>query len=76
MTQPAKAFIFPGDDGVSVTVGYVVDPSAVPAESAKVAVPQGRPYLIVNVADLPDIKYHSAWRADFSYPDGYGEGPA
>lgn len=75
MTQPAKVFIFPGDDGVSVTVGYIVDPSASPAASAKATVPQGRPYLLMDVGDLPDTRYQAAWRADFSNPDGYGEGP-
>ena len=74
MTQPSKAIIFPSDDGVSVAVGYVVDPSASPAETAKVIVPQGRPYLVLNANELPDARYQAAWRADFSNPDGYGEG--
>ena len=75
MTQVFKAFIFPDEDGVSVAVGYIIDPSVIPLHEAKRTVPSGRPFLIVNAADLPSFKYHEAWRADFSYPDGHGEGP-
>jgi len=46
-----------------------------PSEAAKSIVPQGRPFLIVADDDLPaDRTYREAWDADFSQPDGHGEG--
>ena len=38
-------------------------------------VPEGAPYLIADVADIPsDRTFRDAWEADFSNPDGYGIG--
>jgi hypothetical protein len=38
-------------------------------------VPAGTPYLLADVADIPDDRtFRGAWEADFSNPDGYGIG--
>lgn len=38
-------------------------------------VPNGVPYKIVSVDDIPsDRTFRNAWTVDFSNPDGYGEG--
>ena len=45
-------------------------------EIARKDVPAGKPFLIVDVADLPtDPQYRDAWTADFTTPDGVGIGP-
>ena len=54
--------LFPNDDGgVSVII---------PAESVEAAmkdIPSGKPYLIVDVADIPtDRSFRNAWVADFT----------
>ncbi len=42
---------------------------------AKKDVPDGTPYLIVEDNVIPtDRSFRNAWEADFSSPDGYGEG--
>ncbi len=37
-------------------------------------VPAGKSYIVVDVTELPDGNFRSAWRADFSSPDGTGIG--
>jgi len=38
-------------------------------------VPAGRPYKIIDLADIPtDWDFRNAWEADFSNPDGHGIG--
>lgn len=56
-----KRILFPNDDGgVSIII---------PAESVEVAmkdIPSGKPYLIVDAADIPaDRTFRNAWTADF-----------
>lgn len=44
-------------------------------ETAVRRVPTGRPYLIVDASAIPeDRTYREAWDADFTNPDGFGEG--
>jgi len=43
-------------------------------EVCKKDVPKGKPYIIVDATELPDGDFRSAWRADFSSPDGTGMG--
>ena len=44
-------------------------------ELAAKDVPEGKPYKIVDVADIPsDRTFRSAWETDFSNPDGHGIG--
>lgn len=54
--------LFPNDDGgVSIII---------PAESVEAAmkdIPSGKPYLIVDAADIPtDRSFRNAWTADFT----------
>lgn len=64
--------IYPNNNTISVVI---------PSDSyninivAKKDVPKGIPYKIININDLPaDRTFRDAWTADFSQPDGYGEG--
>ena len=57
-----KRILFPNDDGgVSIII---------PAESVEAAmkdIPSGKPYLIVDAADIPtDRTFRNAWTADFT----------
>jgi hypothetical protein len=57
-----KRIIFPNDDGgISIVV---------PIESLDLAmkdIPSGKPYLIVDAADIPaDREFRNAWTADFT----------
>jgi len=57
-----KRIIFPNDDGgISIVV---------PIESLELAmkdIPSGKPYLIVDAADIPaDREFRNAWSADFT----------
>lgn len=57
-----KRILFPNDDGgVSIII---------PAESVELAmkdIPSGKPYLIVDAADIPaDREFRNAWTADFT----------
>ena len=70
-----KRIIHPNDaDGVSVIIpapgcGLSVE------DIARKDVPAGKPFLIVDAADIPtDRTFRSAWEADFSAPDGFGVG--
>ena len=57
-----QRILFPNDDGgVSIII---------PAESVEAAmkdIPSGKPYLIVDAADIPtDRTFRNAWTADFT----------
>ena len=57
-----KRILFPNDDGgISILV---------PIESVEAAmkdIPSGKPYLIVDAADIPtDRSFRNAWTADFT----------
>jgi hypothetical protein len=57
-----KRIIYPNDDGgISIII---------PAESVEAAmkdIPAGKPYLIVDAADIPaDREFRNAWTADFT----------
>ena len=57
-----KRIIYPNDDGgISIII---------PAESVEAAmkdIPAGKPYRIVDAADIPaDREFRNAWTADFS----------
>jgi hypothetical protein len=57
-----KRIIYPSDNGGVVIV--------VPTESVELAmkdIPLGKPYLIVDAADIPtDRTFRNAWTADFT----------
>ena len=56
--------IYPNDDnGISV----VVPAPGIEQTEALRAVPAGKPYLVVDVSDIPsDRTFRDAWEADFS----------
>jgi hypothetical protein len=66
-----QRIIHPIDTGIMVltpnmTLGLTV------TEIALKDVPEGVPYKIISVNDLPDRSNRDAWEVDFSEPDGYG----
>jgi hypothetical protein len=69
----ANAIIYPQDN---VNIALVMPTGELPIEDvAQKDVPAGVPYLIVDLADVPeDHTFFGAWEADFSNPDGHGLG--
>jgi len=70
-----QRIIYPNDEGgVSIIVpapecGLTIE------EIAAKDVPAGKPYKIVDVADIPtDRTFRAAWEADITDPDGQGIG--
>jgi len=57
-----KYIIYPNDDGgISIVV------PAISVETAMKDIPSGKPYLIVDAADMPaDRAFRAAWTADFT----------
>ena len=57
-----KLIIYPNDNGGVAII--------IPTESLDLAmkdIPSGKPYLIVNAADIPtDREFRNAWTADFT----------
>jgi hypothetical protein len=57
-----KRIIYPNDDGGICII--------IPAESVEAAmkdIPAGKPYKIIDAADVPaDREFRNAWTADFS----------
>jgi hypothetical protein len=57
-----KLIIYPNDDGGVAII--------IPTESLDLAmkdIPSGKPYLIVDAADIPaDREFRNAWTADFT----------
>ena len=68
-----KRILYPNDiGGIAVVVPYLPSGLAVEEIAAK-DVPSGKPYLIVDTAEVPsDRSQRQAWEADFTNPDGYG----
>lgn len=57
-----KQILFPNDDG---GVAIIIPTESV--EAAMKDIPSGKPYLIVDVADIPaDREFRNAWTADFT----------
>lgn len=66
-----KRIIFPNESGISIIIP--ADCGLSIEQIAKKDVPQGLPYLIVDVSVIPaDREFRNAWEADFSNPDGFG----
>lgn len=56
--------IYPNDEG---GVAVVVPAPGITQEQAMKAVPSGKPYLVMDVADIPsDRSFRDAWEADFT----------
>ena len=68
-----QRIIYPTDDGgvaVIIPTGNIEV-----SEVARKDVPNGKPYKIVDVADIPtDRTFRGAWESDFNNPDGVGIG--
>jgi hypothetical protein len=69
-----QIIIYPSDGGGIATV-HPCDCGLTIEEIARKDTPAGKPFLIIDTADLPDGEYRAAWTADFSQPDGVGIGP-
>ena len=69
----SQAIIYPIQDG---KIAILWPAPIYPVEEvAKKDVPKDVPYLIIESTDLPqDGAFRDAWTADFSNPDGYGQG--
>ena len=71
-TNTTKKIVYKEDDG---TVCVITPSDELPFEDVcKKDVPKGKPYIVVDATELPDGYFRSAWRADFSSPDGTGIG--
>jgi hypothetical protein len=69
-----QRIIYPTDDG-GVAIIIPADCGLTIEEIATKDVPEGKPYKIVDVADIPsDRTFRGAWEADFTNPDGVGIG--
>ena len=66
--------IFPTDNGTVAVMA--VNPLIVEKmsllDAAKRYVPAGKPFKLVNDADLPDDDFQEAWVVDFTSNDGTG----
>lgn len=57
-----KLIIYPNDDG-----GIAIIVPAISIEAAMKDIPSGKPYRIVDAADIPaDREFRNAWTADFT----------
>jgi hypothetical protein len=69
-----QRIIYPSDDG-GVAIIIPADCGLTIEEIAAKDVPEGKPFKIVDVADIPtDRQWRNAWEADFTNPDGVGIG--
>jgi hypothetical protein len=69
-----QRIIYPTDDG-GVAIIIPADCGLTIEEIAAKDVPEGKPFKIVDVADIPsDRTFRGAWEADFTNPDGVGIG--
>lgn len=70
-----KRIIYPTDEGGVAVIIPAPDCGLNIEQIAEKDVPAGKPFLIVDAADVPaDRTFRAAWEADFSNPDGYGIG--
>jgi hypothetical protein len=68
-----QRIIYPNDDG---GVAIIIPSGEIEvSEVARKDVPNGKPYKIVDVTDIPtDRSFRDAWETDFNNPDGVGIG--
>lgn len=64
--------IYPTDNGIAIITP--MDPSFPMYEMALRDVPQGKPFVFIDAADLPDYDFREAFTHDFKQPDGIGLG--
>lgn len=71
MTDPR--IIYPDDFGGVAVIIPAPECGLTVEEIAAKDVPEGKPYRIVDVADIPsDRTFRAAWEADIAEPDGVG----
>jgi len=71
-----QRIIYPNDNGGVVILAPAPECGLTIEEIAAKDVPAGKPYKIVDVADIPtDRTFRNAWEADMTNPDGVGIGP-
>lgn len=69
-----KRIIYSTKDGGVAVIIPAPDCGLTIEEIARKDVPEGIPYKIVDVGDIPsDRMFREAWTADISEPDGYGD---
>ena len=68
-----KRIIYQNETG---GVSVIIPTGELPIEDvAQKDVPAGVPYMLADIADIPDDRtFRAAWEADFSNPDGHGLG--
>jgi hypothetical protein len=70
-----QRIIYPTDDGGVAIIIPAAECGLTIEEIAAKDVPEGKPYQIVDVSDIPeDRTFRGAWEADFTNPDGVGIG--
>jgi hypothetical protein len=70
-----QRIIYKTDDGGVAIIIPAPECGLTIEEIAAKDVPEGKPYKIVDVADIPtDRTFRDAWEADFTNPDGVGIG--
>ncbi len=70
-----KRIIYPTDDGGVAVIVPAPECGLTIEEIAAKDVPVGKPFKIVDVADIPtDRTFRNAWEADFANPTGHGIG--
>lgn len=69
-----QCIIFPNENGGVAVVLPALECLLSIENIGRKDVPQGVPFRIIDVADLPDDRtFRTAWEADFSNPNGYGD---
>jgi hypothetical protein len=68
-----QVILFKLDDAATPSVMTPTGALSVSATALK-DVPAGRPFIIIDSAELPQGIPQEAWTVDFSDPDGYGQG--
>lgn len=70
-----QRIIYPNNEGGVSIIVPAPDCGLTIEEIAAKDVPAGKPYKIVDVADIPtDRTFRAAWEADITEPDGHGIG--
>jgi hypothetical protein len=70
-----QRIIYTTDEGGVAVVLPAIECGLTIEEIAVKDVPAGKPFKIVDAADIPeDRTFRNAWTADLSNPDGYGIG--
>lgn len=69
-----KLIIYQTDDGGVAIIIPAPESGLTLEQIAKKDVPQGVPYKIITVDEVPtDRVFRDAWEANFDQPDGYGD---